>query len=63
MPEYENSILPMLDYNLKLHTVLLGYSSYLAVMYMSENIGTATRENPMPKNGSTAIQIHSFLVG
>ena len=52
-----------LGYNHKLHTVLLGYYSYLAVMYMSENIGTATRENPKTTNGSTAIQIHSFLIG
>jgi len=36
-------ILPTLDYNHKLHTVLFGYYSYLAVMYMSENIGTLTR--------------------
>ena len=36
-------ILPMLDYNHKLHTIPLGYYSYLAVMYMSENIGTLTR--------------------
>ena len=46
-------ILPTLDYNHKLHTVLLGYYSYLAVMYMSENIGTIIRADVVPNTSSS----------
>ena len=53
MPGYENSIPLTLDYNNKLHTVLLGYYSYLAVMYMSENTGTVTRDDAVPNTGSS----------
>ena len=42
-----------LDYNHKLHTVLLGYYSYLAVMYMSENIGTIIRADVVPNTSSS----------